>query len=137
MYNPDNGIITIPETGIWALTISAETSTGFDSLYIGEPYINARKWTFRKEDTSSSLLFRNLSYGDRLFWYSTYKETLMATRSSISGWLIGPSKCLLAKDSLNTQNKFAYGSCYKVIFHHLNFRKNRQTMNVKTNYKIF
>lgn len=92
MYNPDNGVITNPKTGFWALTISAEVTTGFDSLYVGEPYTNPRIWTFTKEDTSSSLLFRNLSYGDRLFWYSTFNETLTATRSSISGWLIGPSK---------------------------------------------
>lgn len=91
VYNPDNGVITIPESGIWALTISAEVSRGFDSLSVGEPHINPRIWTFRKEDTSSSLLFRNLSYGDRLFWYSSYNTTLTATRSSISGWLIGPT----------------------------------------------
>lgn len=125
VYNPDNGVITIPETGVWALTISAEVSTGFDGLSVGKPHIHPRIWIFLKEDTSSSLIFRNLSYGDRLFWYSSYNETLTATRSSISGWLIGPIKCLLAKDSLNTQNKFAYASCYKVIFHNLIFRKNR------------
>lgn len=123
VYNPDNGVITIPETGVWALTISAEISTGFEVLSEGDPYINPRIYTIEKADTSSSLLFRNLSYGDRLFWHSTYNETLTASRSSISGWLIGPSKCLLAKDSLNTQNKIAYASCFKVIFHHLNFSK--------------
>ncbi|XP_065936907.1 uncharacterized protein [Magallana gigas] len=91
VYNPDNGVITIPETGVWALTISAEVSTGFDCLSVGKPHIHPRIWIFLKEDTSSSLIFRNLSYGDRLFWYSSYNETLTATRSSISGWLIGPT----------------------------------------------
>uniref|UniRef100_K1R4J1 Complement C1q-like protein 4 n=1 Tax=Magallana gigas TaxID=29159 RepID=K1R4J1_MAGGI len=90
-FSPFSGWKLQHETGIWALTISAETSTGFDSLSVGEPHINPRIWTIEKEDTSSSLLFRNLSYGDRLFWYSTFNETLTATRSSISGWLIGPT----------------------------------------------
>eukprot|EP00105_Crassostrea_gigas_P006440 XP_011420373.1 PREDICTED: C1q-related factor-like [Crassostrea gigas] len=48
VYNPDNGVITIPETGVWALTISAETSTGFDGLSVGEPHNHPRIWTFRK-----------------------------------------------------------------------------------------
>lgn len=68
VYNPDNGVITIPETGIWALTISVEVSNRFDSLSVRKSHINPRMWTYSKEDTSSSLLVRTLSFSDRLLW---------------------------------------------------------------------
>lgn len=92
VYNPDIGVITIPETGSWALTISVETMRTFDSIYVEETYTNPRMWAFSKKDTSSSLLVRIFSYGDKLHWYSSYNSTVLATRSSISGWLFGPSK---------------------------------------------
>lgn len=92
VYNPDSGVITIPETGIWALTISVETMGTFDSIYVEKSYTNPRIWAFLNEDTSSSLLVRTFSYGDKLHWYSFSNSTLLAPRSSISGWLIGPSK---------------------------------------------
>nr|XP_034306423.1 uncharacterized protein LOC105333784 [Crassostrea gigas] len=92
VYNPDNGVITIPETGIWALTISVETMGTFDSIFIEEMHTIPRIWAYVNEDTSSSLLVGTFSYGDKLPWYSFSNSTLLATRSSISGWLIGPSK---------------------------------------------
>lgn len=92
VYNPDNGVITIPETGIWALTISVEVNRSFDSLYvIGRSLSNPRIYVHSGEDTSSSLVVLTLSFGDKLHWYSSYKSTILPTRSSISGWLIGPS----------------------------------------------
>uniref|UniRef100_A0A8W8M691 C1q domain-containing protein n=1 Tax=Magallana gigas TaxID=29159 RepID=A0A8W8M691_MAGGI len=112
VYNPDSGVITIPETGIWALTISVETMGTFDSIYVEKSYTNPRIWAFLNEDTSSSLLVRTFSYGDKLHWYSFSNSTLLAPRSSISGWLIGP---------VNARPTFMASSVLPTLSSHVNF----------------
>lgn len=90
LYNPDNGVITIPDTGIWALTISVETTRSFDSLNVGRSIYHPRVYVYSEEDTASFLLIMTLSLGDRLYWHSSYNTTLLPVHSAISGWLIGP-----------------------------------------------
>lgn len=126
VYNPDNGVITIPETGIWALTISVEVNRSFDSLYvIGRSLSNPRIYVHLGEDTSSSLVVLTLSFGDKLHWYSSYKSTILSTRSSISGWLIGPSKFTCTKgtkgDIEKPINNTAYTCSYSIVFIISNF----------------
>lgn len=125
VYNPDNGVITIPETGIWALTISVEVNRGFDSLYVIGRSSNPRIYVHSGEDTSSSLVVLTLSFGDKLHWYSSYKSTILSTRSSISGWLIGPSKFTCTKgtkgDIEKPINNTAYTFSYSIVFIISNF----------------
>lgn len=104
VYNPDNGIITIPESGIWALTISVEVTHRFDNLYIGRSP-NPTMSAFAGTDTSSFLSFRTFSYKDRKLWYSAYNTTILPARSSISGWLIGPGKFTCNKGSIYCTNQ--------------------------------
>lgn len=54
VYNPDNGVITIPESGLWALTISVEVTNRFDNLFIGRSR-NPKVSAFARTDTSSLL----------------------------------------------------------------------------------
>lgn len=115
VYNSDNGVITIPESGIWALTISVEVTHRFDSLYV-ERSPNPKMSSFARTDTSSFLLVRTFSYKDRKLWSSAYNTTILPTRSSISGWLIGPGKFTFNKGSIYYKSEVTKAtSCKKII----------------------
>lgn len=118
VYNPDNGLITTPESGIWALTISVEV-TKFDNFYI-ERSPNPKMSSFARTDTSSFLLLRTFSYKDRKLWSSAYNTTILPTRSSISGWLNGPGKFTFNKGSIYCKSKVTKATSYKIIIKNAN-----------------
>lgn len=88
MYNPNDGVSAIPETGVWDMMISVGTNYWQGDLFLR--HVRKHYWVpVVSQNKSSSLLLLTLPVEMNCIGiFYLKKTTIIPLRSIMSGWLI-------------------------------------------------